>query len=196
MSENVDRDRMLNKAKKLYSLYKDAAANDTKEAQAAKYMLDKLLEKYNISIEEFIEEKRKEFGFRWWSEYDKMLIQQIVYQLYGDKNRPEIYRYRGTRSKFTYMKLTNAEYIDIAERYDFYREALKKELNRIMQVTYSAFVQAQELYPPEDLLDKESSKDKSSYDDLAEMFAIARNMKQQKFAKKIENPQRMLDTQN
>jgi len=184
----MDIEKIKAKAKKMYNLYKDKAAQETEEGQAALRMLNKFLRKHGIrNIEELISDKRKEFDIRYWSESDQSLIYQLLYCLFGDQTDEDgnklkrTWHYRGGQgpSKVVIVRLTLAEFLEFTELYNFHRDKLWKELEKQRSIIYDAYVMAQDLYPSKGKVDPDKvsrSKGAEEMDNAMAAYYASKNM--------------------
>ena len=135
-------DKVLDKIKKVYALVEQGYEG---EAKAAKFQLDKLLKKYNITLEEILEEEsEEEYEFKHRTKYEKQLIYQIIAKVCGRKKQT-FYFQKGR--KVVLVKLTKAEYIDVNEHYQVYIDQWFHELNDFKQNLCDAFIQKHKLVP-------------------------------------------------
>lgn len=127
------------------------------EAVNAEEILNRLLKKYNLTLEDVTNNHSnkipREFIFE--DSFQKRLLDQMLYAYFPQR---KTYFYTNQRLKknrqITIIELTDEEYIEFAYAYDIYKESLKKELDML----YHAFICQNKLFP------KETSKNESIID--------------------------------
>lgn len=112
------------------------------EAKAAQYQLEKLLSKHNISIDELFDDTMKERKFKVSS--DKVIYLQVLSSIIGNRAK-EAYYFKGRPSE-QYVKLTDIEYIDVKNQFDFHRKQLAKEKKKAIKQLEIAYVHKHHLY--------------------------------------------------
>lgn len=121
------------------------------ERETAERKLKELIKKYGIEEEELNEDKIIDFDFKYHSEWEKKLLRQLFYKMFGKAYREKNYIYRyGKGSRTTYgIQCTKAEGLQLRVEYDFYRELFKEEFDLFL----SAFIQKHNLFSlrPEDI---------------------------------------------
>jgi len=129
-------------AKKLKALAEKGVGGEKINAEK---MLNDLLKKHNISIEEINGEKLEDYYFKIIDKYSWTLLYQIVKKVnlsircFGEipKNKIREYKLKGNYL----IECTASEYIEIEAKYDFYLKLYKSELNTFL----SAFIEANDL---------------------------------------------------
>ncbi len=118
------------------------------ESDAAFRKLELLLAKYNVSLDDILDETAKTYEFTFRNESDENLMVQIYYAV--TKNRESnvwTYSRRGKKiSRKIGLDLTAEQYVDYQEQLAYYRGIWKKELNRF----FSAFCHKHKLLRPAD----------------------------------------------
>lgn len=171
----MDKEELLQKLKAL------AERGVGGEKENAEAMLKKLCAKFGINEEALAEEKNKRHEITWRNIFEKKLVGQIVYAMFGDVNPEKEFRYyRGVREG--YICCTDAEFIEFQAKFGFYRYHLKKD----MEIFYSAFVQKNHLYPPKHLT-KPGEDDCEIPEDYYKMLAMTRGMEKHDYNLQIED---------
>ena len=122
-------------AKKLHALAESGIGG---EKQNAKQMLDALMVKYNLTMEDIEGEKISREEFRYKNGERKLLV-QVIASVMGAK--VQIFKERN-RNLF-YVECTKAEYANILASFEHYRNAYKRDL----KIHFSAFIQKNEIFP-------------------------------------------------
>lgn len=134
MDENV-----LRKIKKIKALAERGVGG---EKSTAKQKLKKLLEENGITSLDELEREQADFElFSYNGKYEKKLLMQCMYKVLKNLNF-ETYRRRGTKQKIG-IYCTLAEKIEIQLEFDFYKNALHEEMDRLVK----AFIQSNEIFP-------------------------------------------------
>lgn len=134
MDENV-----LRKIKKIKALAERGVGG---EKSTAEQKLKKLLEENGIVSLDELEREQADFElFSYNGKYEKKLLMQCMYKVLKNLNF-ETYRRRGTKQKIG-IYCTLAEKIEIQLEFDFYKNALHEEMDRLVK----AFIQSNEIFP-------------------------------------------------
>lgn len=131
----------LSRLKRLKALAERGIGGEKENAQR---LLDKLCEKYGIlprEVEGSDERKLRWFRFRKGAQFRK-LLGQCIFKTVG-KGRPT-YKHTHSRIRELGTECTAAEGIEIELDYDFYADALKEEMTRLVEM----FIQKNDLFPP------------------------------------------------
>ncbi|MGJ8677208.1 MAG: hypothetical protein ACSHX0_06805 [Akkermansiaceae bacterium] len=129
--------KLESKLKKLLSLARHGTRG---EAVNAGEMLEGLMLKHNITLEEIEGEKIEEVWFRYKSiKFHSGLMNQILYKV---GNGRDSFKGRYHPNQFL-MEVTAAERMEVEMSYEIYSKALDDE----MSLTYDAFIQAQGIFP-------------------------------------------------
>lgn len=112
------------------------------EKENAEELLKNLCKKYNISEEEIAQEEKSERTFRFYGMFGKKLFYQVVHSVIPGT---PIYKYTYKNNCNTrFIECTQAEYIEINEKFEFYRYHLDRGLGIYME----AFIQREHIFPP------------------------------------------------
>ncbi len=136
MSNNIDR------LKKLYALALRGVGGEKEQAAA---ILEKLIKKYGVSMEDLDEETVKEHDFIYHGKTEERLLRQIAYKVTNERNRFHNLVYtasgRGCRTRCR-IECTDAQKIEIEFLFDFYKKLWEREL----EVIFRAYIQKHELF--------------------------------------------------
>lgn len=132
-----DKEKILNKLKKLLALAKGGKGGEKVNAEK---FLNTLLDKHNLTLQDIsddivLEQKvyhhyGRRYGF---------LMNQIIWSVIGNE---EIYSWKGHRTLISFNS-TVAQLAEIMMKYNIYSRALDTH----MDDAYSAFIQANDIYP-------------------------------------------------
>lgn len=171
----------MNKLELLQKIKELASHGVGGEKQNAQAMLDKLMSKYNITDEDLCEEIIKEFDFKTNNKLEKALLGQIAYSVYGNINdKKGYYSYTYIKNK-TCIKCTDAEFLEISAKFDFYKKEYKKQ----QKLFYRAFIHANSIFPDEKLCKHE----KESYfltDEDMKILNLAKGIEKAEFRKRLQ----------
>ena len=175
MSENL-----LNLIRKLKEL---ADRGEGGEKDNAANKLQSLLDKHGISLEDINQDVIKEREFILNSNQIKFFV-QVAYSCFG--NETAIFKLQNEKKSKQvkrFLKLTDAQFIELTAKFDFYWEKYEKDL----QIFYSAFIQRNELYvkgssAKEDLTQEE-------IEEINKIRAVMQGLDKHSFHKQISNGQ-------
>lgn len=139
-----ERERILQKIKLVQALAEKGVDGERESAAAT---LDRLMKRYGITEADIAEERRELEWFRYKTPLDRKLLLQVIYATTGRVGAGCVGTYTGRKRKQIGVTCTAAERLEIQFAYDFYREAMEKELERF----YSAFLIKNEIFPPENM---------------------------------------------
>jgi len=135
------------------------------EARNAKLLLDKMLDKYNLTLDDLMCVELKKRGFK--VPFNKMvLFFHIVYSVIGKRANNIVYY--GNKKTEQFVKLTDLEYIEIESMINFHFKQFDKELKKQHKAIISAYIIKQSLAVSNDVMD-EDDRPKMS---MEEMLAI------------------------
>lgn len=172
-----DKTELLKKIKKL------AENGINGEKDNAQKILENIMKKYNITDEDLSEDLIKEFDIcvNRNKIFEEELFHQICYSVFGNIDEcKQVYYYTHNKTKSS-VTCTNAEFIEIEAKFDHYKRVLKKQL----QLFYSAFVQAEEIFPPDNLVKEKISRDLTEED--MKVLSLAEKLDKHSYIKQIEN---------
>ena len=175
----MDKNELLKKLKTL------AERGEGGEKLNAKKMLDDLMKKYNISEQDISEDEIKEFEIKLTGFKSKALCSQVLFSIFGDvDDNKGLYSCIFEKKKIYFVKCTNAEFIEFQAKFKFYMFHLKKDL----ETFYSAFIHANEIFPPNNKVKKEENKPKMFLtDDDLNTLKLANGLEKHDYLLQIEN---------
>ncbi|WP_454255154.1 DUF2786 domain-containing protein [Pseudomonas sp. Marseille-Q8238] len=155
MSNKIGADQLSEKVQaKLRKLQALAERGEGGEKVNAQRMLEKLLARHGITVDDLAEESREIRWFPVGNMFDRKLAAQIMAKI-GNTNDPGIYKNK-RRPKHVGVETTPAEAIEFELHYDTLRKALAEHFS----AAFSAFIQANRVFSslPDDELPKELSE--------------------------------------
>lgn len=182
----LNNERIKSKLQKILAL---ARAGVGGEKENATRMLDKLLGKYNITVDELDDSSAPitKCLFLYKNASEKTLLTQCCYYVIDGKRALEGVRYKGLRGK-VFILLTQAEYIEVDLMYSLHRKALAKHLKTQANVALLAYIHTNNIFGAE--LDDSSPKRRPkslSEADTAAIIAMMRGMEPTPIHKQISH---------
>lgn len=157
MSNKISADQLSEKVQaKLRKLQALAERGEGGEKVNAQRMLEKLLARHGLTMDDLAEEIRKIRWFPVANRFDRKLAAQIMAKI-GNTNDPGIYTNK-RRPKHVGVETTPAEAVEFELHYDTLRKALAEHFND----AFSAFIQANRLFsslPDDELPEGLSERD-------------------------------------
>lgn len=128
---------------KLRKIMNLAERGNAGERDAAGAMLRGLLEKYHLTVDDLTSDLKT---WHWIecgrSKYNKALLRQ----LYGAITDCHTVEYRDSRTMLAFY-CTDMVAVELERQFEFYRKAMEKEFREQKDIIFSAFVQANMLFP-------------------------------------------------
>lgn len=152
------------------------------EKENANKLLNKLLDKYGVSIEELADEKVECIEFKYKNHDEEILLKQIIFKV---TNSCKTYIYRNTVTGrkargIIGADVTQAQKIEIEFLFDWYKNQLKKE----HEIFLKAFIYKHEIYGVLD--DDTDNKNNMSVDELLKMKNLINGMEDASPIRRIE----------
>jgi hypothetical protein len=159
-----DPDRIKNLARKVYRLSEDGRDG---EAKAAKNRLNHLLDKYDLTLAEVIDDGEEKTDHFWTykTRHERKLLQQIIYAVCGHFDG----LFERTDRQGRGIPCTETEAADISEQYEYYRTLWKEELDTLQD----AFIQRHNIFPDNPESGGSDLSDEEIYDILEKMSAFS-----------------------
>ena len=122
------------------------------EAQAAKNALQKLLNRYGLTVEDLNDHVKKIRSFAAKGDNDQAVFIMCCYKILGGERINLIYGSKSAPGKL-YIELTDYEYADLSEFYAFHKRNFRKEFKQMKADFQKAYQYKHNLYsavPSED----------------------------------------------
>jgi len=167
------------KLKKIYALAKNGAGG---EKDAAQLLLDRILKKHNLKIEDILsgDDAEHKCMYICKNEWEQDLSDQIVYSIYG-KDQPKMYGVRRTQKRF--FNCSIQEKTEFLLMYDILKASWKEELRTF----YNAFIQTNKVFPAESGKSPDKQYTAEERAEIHKMFSYAENIKRSQFRKQLES---------
>jgi hypothetical protein len=152
------------------------------EAQAAKLALEKLLSKHNLTMDNLLDEELKLRCFARRSKNDYAILCMCYLKVVGAQRSRTFYKRKGKGEAYKiYVMLTEIEFAEIYQLYDFHRANFGAEFQRMSLEFQRAYQHKHNLYAA----DSESDC-KLSLEEIARILEYSNGMSDNKFVKRIE----------
>ena len=128
--------------KKLYALALRGVGGEKEQAAA---ILEKLVKKYGVSMEDLDEEIVKEHEFSFHGEKEERLLRQIAYKVTDDRHRFKnlVYTQSGRKCRtLCRIECTDAQKLEIEFLFDFYKKLWEREI----EVMFKAYIHKHSLF--------------------------------------------------
>lgn len=153
------------------------------EKENAERMLNNLLKKYSLTLADLEDDEKIQVDLRFKGKHERDILVQCVYstikgwdQMAYSDNRRGLFR----------VKVTKAEGVELALKWNAHRKAFKKEVAKQMNILMLAYVSRNHLYS--DAAEDENNEESSlSLEDIEAIVAIARRMDRTAINKSIES---------
>jgi len=144
----------LSLAKKLYALAQQGIGGEKENAEE---MLERIMKKYNLTLEDLEIETKKVFIYSYKNKEQKKFLMQVLSNVLGRNFRCRELYTSGNHMKYEIsLHITDLQHVEISEKYYFFWKAYQEEL----ELFYSAFIQRQKLYSkPEPKKETEEDED-------------------------------------
>lgn len=174
-------DRIIDKLKKLLAL---AERGERGEADNARRILEAELRKNGLTLEDICDGNRKTRMFKYNSNEERTLLIQVLLNYLGSKSEAFSESTYNKYKKQVYISLSDMEYIDISNMYDFFKTQFRKERKRLLQDMIMAFVQKHRIF---DSTPQERSDDdwEIDWEKLKRIFALSSTMEDVTFRKQL-----------
>lgn len=136
-----ERERLLQKIKRVQALAERGVGG---EKESAATLLETLMKRYDISEADIATERVELRWFRYKTELECRLLNQIIYTVTGKCPAGCVGAYTGRKHKKVGIECTDAERLEIEISFEFYNAAMQTELERF----YSAFLIKNQIFPP------------------------------------------------
>jgi hypothetical protein len=173
--------KTLEKAKKLQALVE---RGEMGEALAAKRALDALCLANGLDIETLFNEKKEERCFKlpYSNTYARKLLFQCVHKVL---NKDPITYHSNKYKTFISIKLTDAEYIEVKEMYEFYSKQWKKEVKSMMDNLYEAFLNKHDIFS-ENVESDDTEMTPEKWEKILRIMRMSEQLEDVSFLKGIE----------
>jgi hypothetical protein len=115
------------------------------EAQAAQIALEKVLKRYNLTLDDLTDNLKKQRVFLARGRTDKAALFLCCLNLFGADRYRELRIYKGDPAK-VYIALTDYEFAELSEFYEFHKRNIKKEFHKMVDDFLMAYQYKHKLY--------------------------------------------------
>lgn len=149
--------------KKLRALAMQGVGGEQAQAQA---MLDKLTQKYGVSMEDLEEDKLDKYEFTFKNETEEKLLTQISYKVTNRTDNFFLHKDKRHNRYKEWIECTEAQKVEIDFLFEFYRELWEQECAAFL----FAFIQKHRLYG--ERKEGEGNSKEFSKEELTKMIAM------------------------
>lgn len=167
-------------ARKLRSLKTLADRGMPGEKENARILLERVMKKYGITEQEIDDQAKEYHTISYTSIWERKLAHQIAHMVTGGY---EVYTSSVKNDRNVYVLCTKAEFVEIKSNYEFYKRALKKD----MEIFYSAFVQRNELFPENGEIKDPDDMPPEERERTLRMLMMSQAMERHKKLKELES---------
>lgn len=137
-------EKLLHKLKQLLAL--SEGSNSESEKETAEKLLHKLLNKYDLNLEDIRDEKRIERTYKFTSNESKEILVQCVFCALEVNQKVYSNRYTNRYTKLVYCEVTNSEDVLIKELYEFHWKQYRKEKKKILRDLLDSYIIKHDLF--------------------------------------------------
>lgn len=174
-------EKIIEKLKKLLAL---AERGEAGEAHNARRLLENELRKHNLTLEDLASDKRKNYVFPYKDKDERRLLVQILVNVCGSKSEAFTESTYNSKKKRLYAYLTDMEYIDVSNMYDFHRSHLRKEKERLLKELFSAYVNKHNIFD-KDPSERTTPDEEVDWDEIRRILHLAEGMEDVQYHKAI-----------
>jgi hypothetical protein len=152
------------------------------EAKAAKYALEKLLSKYGLEIESLNSEAKIKCCFKSRQDNERAVLFMCILKVAGEAGIKSMYVLKGEKSAGVYVDLTEYEFAEVSQLYDFHKRNINKEFKKMRDSFQQAYQYRHNLYSS----DKIEGGKKITREEIKTILKYASEMDEVKFYRAIE----------
>lgn len=178
---------IIDKIRKVKAL---ADAGKMGEATAAQCMLDKLLEKHGLTIDQLFDDQKQRREFFCKNKHEHHILCQIYFKVTDSHNmkyRESKQKIPGSTKRVISIELTNHDYAEIKNLYEWHCNNYQVEWEKTRKSFDTAYTSAHGLFPESDDPNPSNRKSKMTYEEALAAMAMAETIKKgNKFQKQLE----------
>jgi hypothetical protein len=168
---------IVEKIKKIQALAERGVSG---EAKAAKAALEKLLKKYNLTLEDLSRETVKKRCFVAKNDNEKAVLIMCGFKIVGEERVTKLYSYKG-RPNSCYLDLNDYEFIELSQLFDFHKKNINNEFEKVRTDFQRGYQYKHKLYSSS----KTANEAKVTKEDVMRILRYASEMKDVEFYKAI-----------
>lgn len=166
---------MIDKLQKLYNLAQRGVGGEKDNAEA---LLQKLLNKYNLTLADITEDSKSIRTVKYYSIQEQSLIAQLLWKLF-DIQRIEYI----PKEKTIVMELTDVQWIELSEHLKFYIPLFREERKALMQQVLHAFFIKHNIFGE----NAASNSNEISMEDYSKLLDLASSMQDKTYRKTLKS---------
>lgn len=172
-------DKIIDKLKKILAL---AERGEEGEARNARIMLENELKKHGLKIDDLRSEIKKERIFPYKNKDEMTIFFQLLLSLFGRKSEEISSARYNSKGKRLYVNLTDLQYIEILNMWEFHRKQFNKEKKRLLRDCLEAYVNKHDIFDPNA---EPSQTDKVDWEKLIRIMKLANGMEDIQYRKSL-----------
>ena len=151
------------------------------EMQTAKLLLEKLLAKHKLTIDDLTDSEKRERCFLAKQDNEKAALIMCFYKIIGADRRDDCYSYKHRRGKI-YIMLTDYEFAELSMFYEFHKRNINKEFKKMREDFQKSYQYKHKLYSCTEVGDAKVL----SEDEIKTILKYANEMEDVSFYRAIE----------
>lgn len=138
-------DKIIDKLKKILAL---AERGEQGEARNARIKLENELKKHGLTIEDLRSELKIPRVFPYKTKDEMTIFFQVLLLLFGRKSEETNSARYNSKRKQLYINLTDLQYIEMLNMWEFHRKQFNKEKKRLLRDCLEAYVNKHSIFDP------------------------------------------------
>lgn len=169
---------------KILKLKALAERGEKGEAINAQRLLDKMLHKYGITLEDVIDksEEKNWYSFKCWKKYEKSVLFQCYYKVLNVNECSY-----NERSGNVFFHLTAYEFAELSNLYQWHKAQLNKEIKRVVEEFTDAYILKHQITSDKESDDDESPLTKEDLERISRVMKLMNNVEDTSYCKMIES---------
>ena len=172
-------DKIIDKLKKILAL---PERGEQGEAINARIKLENELRKHGLTIEDLRSENKTYRIFPYKNKDEMTLFFQVLISVCGRKSEETGDSRYNSKKKQIYVNLTDLQYIEILNMWEFHRKQLNKEKKRLLRDLIEAYVNKHDIFDPNA---EPSQKDDIDWERIARIMKLANGMEDIHYRKSL-----------
>lgn len=168
------------KLRKIMNLAERGSAG---ERETAAVLLQGLLEKDNITIEDLADEEEY---WHWFETGRDKYRKRLLTQLFAVLGNRTDFSYKESRTMMGFL-CTNTFAIELQRQFDFFSVQMKKEFERQRDIFYSAFIRSNSLYAADGAVSSGRELSKEEIERLQAVISMSRTIKRTPYLKQLSS---------
>lgn len=172
-------DKIIDKLKKILAL---AERGEQGEARNARLKLENELKKHGLTIEDLRSEQKTPRVFPYKTKDEMTLFFQILISVCGRNSEETKGAQYDSKGKRLFATLTDLQYLEILNMWEFHRKQFNKEKKRLMRDCLSAYINKHDIFDPNA---EPSKRDEIDWERIARVMRLANGMEDIHYRKSL-----------